>query len=47
MLGHEAVTADIASPEIVDGVIVEVGSYGGHHRLRANRAGREIVTTLR
>ena len=44
MLGHEAVTAGVAGPEIADHVVVQVGgSFRSHHGVGTHRAGRQIT----
>ena len=45
MLGHEAVTAGIAGPEIADDVVgKKSGSFRSHHGVSANRARRQIAS---
>ena len=45
MLGHKARPAGVAGPEIADDVFSQLGRrFRGHHRIRANRAGRKITT---
>ena len=45
MLGHEAIAAGIAGPEIADDVVGNIsGSFRGDHGVGANRAGRQIAS---
>ena len=46
MFGYESVTAGVASPEIADEVLVQVGGrFRGHHRIGTNGTSRQITST--